>query len=174
MKIFLIGYMGSGKSTLGKKLANQLGYEFIDQDRLIEETLGKSIHGIFEEEGESYFRETEHSMLISLLEKDNVVISTGGGTPCHHNNMELMNQNGLTIYLKMSADTLLSRLRQSKDTRPLLSGKSEEDLYHFILTHLEDREPFYAEAQYKVKAKDLDVKKLASFIQGVLENPVHS
>ncbi|HXC06502.1 MAG TPA: shikimate kinase [Bacteroidia bacterium] len=174
MKIFLIGYMGSGKSTLGKKLANQLGYAFIDQDKLIEDTLGKSIHEIFEEEGESYFRETEHSMLISLLEKDNVVISTGGGTPFHHNNMELMNQHGLTIYLKMSADTLLSRLRQSKDTRPLISGKSEEDLYHFILTHLEDREPFYAEAQYKVKAKDLDVKKLASFIQGVMQKPVYT
>jgi shikimate kinase len=165
MKIFLIGYMGSGKSTAGKKLAKLLGYSFADHDELIEKAVGKSVYDIFQEDGEEKFREMEHNMLISLLPKDNIVISTGGGTPCHYNNMELMNQNGLTIYLKMSANTLLSRLREAKTERPLVSGKSAEDLYQFIVTHLETREPYYSEASFKVKAKDLNINELADFIR---------
>ncbi len=113
----------------------------------------------------------EHNMLISLMNKDNVIISTGGGTPCHYNNMELMNQNGLTIYLKMSANTLVSRLRSAKTDRPLVSGKSPEELYGFIISHLENREPFYSEAQYKVKAKDLNINELADFIRKDIEHP---
>jgi shikimate kinase len=171
MKIFLIGYMGSGKSTAGKKLASLLGYEFADHDELIEKAVGKSVHDIFAEDGEDRFREMEHHMLISLMNRDNVVISTGGGTPCHYDNMKLMNENGLTIYLKMSADTLVNRLRNAKTSRPVLEGKSAEDLYGFIVSHLENREPFYSEAQYKVKAKDLDIKDLADFIRKTIEKP---
>jgi shikimate kinase len=165
MKIFLIGYMGSGKTTAGKKLASRLGYTFIDHDELLVQKMGKSIQDIFDEEGEDKFRELEHHMLVSLMAKDNVVISTGGGTPCHYENMDLMNRNGLTIYLKMSAETLVNRLRNAKTDRPLISGKSAEELYSFIVTHLENREPFYAEAQYKVKAKDLNIDELADFIR---------
>jgi shikimate kinase len=171
MKIFLIGYMGSGKSTVGKKLAKLLNYDFLDHDELIEKAVGKSVYEIFNEDGEDRFREMEHNMLISLMSKDNVVISTGGGTPCHYNNMELMNENGLTIYLKMSANTLVSRLRSAKTDRPLVSGKSAEELYGFIISHLENREPFYAEAQYKVKAKDLNINELADFIRKDIEKP---
>ena len=171
MKIFLIGYMGSGKSTVGKKLAKLLNYDFLDHDELIEKAVGKSVQDIFNEDGEDRFREMEHNMLISLMNKDNVIISTGGGTPCHYNNMELMNQNGLTIYLKMSANTLVSRLRSAKTDRPLVSGKSPEELYGFIISHLENREPFYSEAQYKVKAKDLNINELADFIRKDIEHP---
>jgi len=174
MKIFLIGYMGSGKSTVGKKLASQLGYDFADHDELIEKAVGKSVSEIFQEDGEERFREMEHHLLISLMTKDNVVISTGGGTPCHYNNMQLMNENGLTIYLKMSADTLVNRLRNAKTERPILAGKSAEDLYNFIVTHLENREPFYSEAQYKVKAKDLDIKELAEFVKKAIAKPQFS
>jgi shikimate kinase len=171
MKIFLVGYMGSGKSTAGKKLAKLLGYTFIDHDELIEKAVGKSVYDIFQEDGEEKFREMEHNMLISLLPKDNMVVSTGGGTPCNYNNMELMNRNGLTIYLKMSADSLVNRLRNAKTERPLIIGKSAEDLYNFIVSHLEKREPFYAEAQYKVKAKDLDIAELAEFIRQHISKP---
>jgi shikimate kinase len=171
MKIFLIGYMGSGKSTSGKKLASLLGYEYVDHDELIEKAVGKPVHDIFREDGEDRFREMEHHMLISLMNRDNIVISTGGGTPCNYNNMQLMNENGLTIYLKMSANTLVNRLRNAKSERPMLAGKSAEDLYGFIVSHLENREPFYSEAQYKVKAKDLDIHELADFIKKKIAKP---
>jgi shikimate kinase len=174
MKIFLIGYMGSGKSTCGKKLAALLGYEFLDHDLLIENAVGKSVYDIFQEDGEEHFREMEHHMLISLMNKDNIVVSTGGGTPCHYNNMQLMNENGLTIYLKMSANTLVNRLRNAKTERPIIKGKSAEDLYNFIVTHLENREPFYSEAQYKVKAKDLNIQELADFILDKIAKPQFS
>jgi shikimate kinase len=172
MKIFLIGYMGSGKSTAGKKLAKQLGYNFIDQDEELEKSLGKSIYDIFSEDGEERFREMEHYMLMNLIKREgNQVISTGGGAPCHYNNMQLMNENGLTFYLKMSAETLVNRLRNAKTERPLVTGKSAEEVYDFIITHLESREPFYSEAQYKVKAKDLDVNELAEFIRQATSKP---
>lgn len=165
MKIFILGYMGCGKSSTGKKLASKLGYDFIDLDDLIEEQYNKSIPEIFDQEGENKFRELEHNYLKGLLNKDNVIISLGGGTPCFYNNMELVNNNGISIYLKMSAEMLASRLKDSKKARPLLKEKTEEDLKDFITASLEKREPFYLEALYKVKAKDLDIDELATFVK---------
>jgi shikimate kinase len=165
MKIFILGYMGCGKSGTGKKLAARIGYDFIDLDDLIEEQYNKTIPEIFESEGENKFRELEHNYLKGLMEKDNVVISLGGGTPCFYNNMELMNSNGVTIYLKMSAEMLASRLKDSKKARPLLKDKSAEELKDFITESLEKREPFYLNAMYKVKAKDLDIEELAVFVK---------
>lgn len=105
-KIFLIGYMGSGKSTAGKKLAAELGYAFIDLDHFLEKEYQQTIPEIFAARGEAEFRNMEHNTLKKVLEKSDVVISAGGGTPCYFNNMELMNNNGITIYLKMSVDAL--------------------------------------------------------------------
>ena len=165
MKIFLIGYMGSGKSTAGKKLASKLGMDFNDLDEHIESETGETIEQIFDLKGEDVFREMEHNALKSFLEKDNLILSAGGGTPCFFGNMELMNQNGVTIYLKMSADSLASRLVNAKKKRPLIRDMSEFDLKKFITANLEKREPFYLQSHYKVKGKNLDVDELADFIK---------
>ena len=165
MKIFLIGYMGSGKSTAGKKLAAKLGMEFYDLDEYIEKEYGKTIEEIFDSEGEEKFRDMEHNALKAFLEKDNIILSAGGGTPCFYDNMDLMNDHGVTIYIKMSVDSLAHRLVNAKKKRPLIRDMSEFDMKNFIATNLEKREPFYLQAQYKVKGKDLDIDELAGFIQ---------
>jgi shikimate kinase len=117
-KIFITGYMGSGKSTAGKKLASELGYEFIDLDHFIETEYKQTIPEIFASKGEKEFRSMENNTLKKVLEKKkDAVVACGGGTPCYFNNMELMNNNGITIYLKMSVDALVSRLLQAKEKR---------------------------------------------------------
>jgi shikimate kinase len=167
MKIFLTGYMGSGKSTAGKKLAAKLNFEFIDLDKFIESECGQTISEIFDTKGENEFRALEHNALKKLIIKDNLVIACGGGTPCYYGNMELMNNNGITIYLKMSADTLASRLANAKGKRPLLENKTEAELKEYITEHLEKREDIYHQAQYIVKGKNLNVDELVEFVSAV-------
>jgi len=167
MKIFLTGYMGSGKSTAGKKLATKLNFEFIDLDKFIESECGQTISEIFDTKGENEFRALEHNALKKLITRDNVVIACGGGTPCYYGNMELMNNNGITIYLKMSADTLASRLVNAKGKRPLLENKTEAELKEYITEHLEKREDIYHQAQYIVKGKNLNVDELVEFVSAV-------
>lgn len=164
-KIFLTGYMGSGKTTAGKKLSQRLGYEFIDLDQFIEKEHSMKIPEIFRQKGEEAFRAMENNALKKLLTQDNLVIACGGGTPCYYGNMDLMNQNGITIYLKMSTDALFSRLSQSKGERPILSGKTDKELHDFIGRQLEKREDFYHKAQFTVKGKDLDMDALVSFVE---------
>jgi len=164
-KIFLVGYMGSGKSTAGKKLASKLNFDFVDMDKFIEAEYDMSIEEIFSKKGQSEFRAMEHNALKKLLTvSKNTVISCGGGTPCYYNNMELMNNNGITIYLKMSADSLANRLINAKDHRPLIDGKTHDELKKYITEHLEKREDFYHKAQFTVKGKDLNVDELASYV----------
>ena len=164
-KFFLIGYMGSGKSTVGKQLAAKLKYSFIDLDNLIETDYNKSIHEIFAIKGEAEFRGMEHNTLKKVLEKNNVVVACGGGTPCYYENMDLMNRNGITVYIKMSTDTLISRLSQAKTNRPLIENKTEEELRSFVVKQLEKREDIYHQAHYVVKGKDLNVTELAKFLK---------
>ena len=164
-KFFIIGYMGSGKTTAGKKLSLKLGYEFADLDKVIESEYGLTIPQIFSTKGESEFRSIEHNSLKKLIEKDNIVIACGGGTPCYYSNMELMNNNGITVYLKMSVDTLVSRLEIAKTERPVIANKSGEELRKFVARQLEKREGFYHQAQYTVKGKDLNVDELAKFVK---------
>jgi shikimate kinase len=166
-KIFLIGYMGSGKSTAGKKLAAKLGFEFIDLDKFIEHETGKTIPEIFLKKGEGEFRALENNALKKLVTRENVVVACGGGTPCYYGNMELMNNNGITIYLKMSADSLATRLLNAKTKRPLIENKSEEELKNFIGEHLEKREDTYHQAQYIVKGKNLNVDELVEFVVAI-------
>lgn len=164
-KFFLIGYMGSGKSTVGEKLAAKLNYDFIDLDKLIESDYKQTIPEIFSTKGEKEFRAMEHNTLKRLLEKDNLVIACGGGTPCYYNNMELMNNNGVTVYIKMSVDALVNRLLNAKDKRPLIENKSETELRVFVNRQLEKREDIYHQAQYTVKGKDLNINELVLFVK---------
>lgn len=144
MRIFLIGFMGSGKSYTGKRLAKALKYPFIDLDEWIETKNQQKISEIFAEKGEAAFRLVEQAALKEMLSYTKVVISCGGGTPCFFDNLDWMKQNGLTIYLKTPVEILVNRLENEKAHRPLL--QKMENLSQFIETKLKEREPFYCNA----------------------------
>ncbi len=171
MLIFLTGFMGCGKSTTGKKLANKLGYEFIDLDHYIEQKQETSISNILKEKGEDFFRNIETACLAELASRSRLVISTGGGTPCFNHNMNIINASGISVYLKMSVETLYSRLKNAKHTRPLLENLEGEKLKNTIKTKLSEREPYYALSNYKVKAKDLNLEELSSFLMEKVLQP---
>ena len=147
MKIFLIGFMGCGKSTLGKKLAAKMSYEFIDLDHQLEKELGMSIGQYFAEHGEAVFREQEKKTLQGYAYPGNVVVATGGGAPCYFDNMDWMNQNGTTVYISLAPAALAKRLESGKDKRPLLKDLTEEEMIAFIEGKLAEREGFYQAAQ---------------------------
>ncbi len=149
-KIFLIGFMGSGKSTVGRKLASQLKWSYIDLDEKIESEAGMKITDIFSVKGESWFRELESKMLRSLETETKAVISTGGGTPCFDDNMEYMLATGITIYLKLTPAQLKSRLMRSSHQRPLIIGIGSDKLLGFIEGKLAEREKWYLEAELTV------------------------
>ena len=158
-RLFLIGYMGCGKTTLGKRLAKKLGLAFIDIDLFIENRFRKSIGEIFKKHGESGFREIEHKILEEVVGFENTVISTGGGLPCFFNNMELMNQHGTTIYLQVSVDELTNRLESCKGNRPLIKDKAKDELQEFIAENLNKREAWYGKANLTVSAENLFTPK---------------
>ncbi len=146
--IILIGYMGAGKTTIGHALAKELGLFFYDLDWYIEMRFHRSVAQIFEERGEEGFREIERNMLHEVAEFENVVISCGGGTPCFFDNMDYMNSLCETIYLKADAAVLASHLKMGRVVRPLILGKSEEELQTYIEGMLRQREPFYMKAKH--------------------------
>src|SRR6056297_153435 len=159
--VYLIGFMGSGKSTAGKKLANRLGYQFSDLDEYIEEKEKKSISEIFETEKEEGFRLLEKEYLRKLKPEKETVISTGGGAPCFYENIDFMNQTGLTIYLKMNVNQLLFRLTQKEQNRPLLKGKSKEQMKLSKEQLLKNRESYYEKAKWIVNGFNIDIPSLA-------------
>ena len=142
----MIGYMGAGKTTLGKSLARHLGLEFIDLDWYIENRFHQSVSQLFATRGEEGFRKIEQNMLHEVAEFEDVVISAGGGTPCFFDNMEYMNQQGLTVYLKATPEILRTHLRMGKQKRPLIAQKNDEELDIFIRESLDKREPYYNQA----------------------------
>ena len=146
-RVFLIGYMGSGKTTVGKKLAKSLLLSFIDLDDFIQNKYRKTVSEIFAELGEEEFRKIERKALREVSDIEDVVISTGGGAPCYFNNMKLMNNAGITLYIEVEPEELAARLLASKTVRPLIAGKSEEELIPFIREHLSQRERYYKSAQ---------------------------
>lgn len=158
--IFLIGFMGSGKTTVGKQLASLLQYDFIDLDEVIEKNEHSTISGLFDEKGEAYFRDKESYYLKSLESSINRIISTGGGAPCFFDNMQWMNAHGTTVYLRASPKLLADRLRNERDHRPLLKGKSDEEVIRFIEHKLEEREKFYLSAKVIAEAVSLNGRKL--------------
>lgn len=168
-RYFLIGYMGSGKTTYGRLMAKELDLTFIDLDVYIESEERKSIDQIFMEIGEDGFRLIEKKALRSVSEIENVIIATGGGTPCFFDNMEFMNSKGKTIYLRTSVRELRDRLKMSKTKRPLISGKDLRELEDFIAVNLEKREPFYLKAKYILDTDDLNPNNLKSSFTELLE-----
>lgn len=156
IRIILIGYMGAGKTTVGKALAKELGVPFYDLDWYIESRMRKTVAQIFAEKGEDGFRKIEHSMLHEIAEFEDVIVSCGGGTPCFFDNIDYMNQQGPVVYLKAEPEVLYKHLVMSKNDRPLLRGKSSEELITFIREQLEKREPFYSKAQYTLDVSLLD------------------
>ena len=154
--IIIIGYMGAGKTTVGKALAKELGVMFYDLDWYIESRMHKTVKQIFDEMGEEGFRHIEHNMLHEVAEFENVVVSCGGGTPCFYDNMEYMNQSGCTIYLKATPETLYAHLKMGKGVRPLLLNKTPEEVQVFIREQLKQREPFYEKAKHIIDINVMD------------------
>ncbi|MBT8232911.1 MAG: shikimate kinase [Saprospiraceae bacterium] len=149
MRIFLTGYMGSGKSTVAKSLAEALSLAYFDTDAYIEQQEGTSISSIFANKGEAYFRQLEEVVLIQLKHKNDVVVSTGGGMACHGYNMERINDLGTSFYIYVKKDTLVERLAAEKDSRPLIANMSgAAELRKFVSDHLQIREPYYFQSKY--------------------------
>ena len=155
-RIFLIGYMGAGKTTLGRLLAQRMHLDFIDLDHFIEARYRKKITDLFTEKGEEGFRRLEQIVLTEVSSFENVIVSTGGGTPCFANNMQVMLQSGIVIYLKASAKSLFSRLVIAKSQRPLLSKLTDTALLDFIAENLAIRNPYYSQAHLTFNAEKLD------------------
>ena len=150
--------MGAGKTTLGKAFAHAMNLIFIDLDWYIEERFHRSISDIFAERGETGFRELERNMLHEVGEFENVLISTGGGTPCFFDNMEYMNRQGKSVILGVDVDVLFRRMRVAKQQRPILQGKNDEELRSFIVEALEKRLPYYSQAIYKFDGQYLETR----------------
>lgn len=160
MKLFLIGYMGAGKTTLGKPLAEQLHVPFIDMDAVVEESEGKSITELFEELGETGFREKERNALQNGIFPDNFVMATGGGAPCFFDNMDWMNRTGLTMYLRAHPHEIARRLENQRELRPLLRTIKKEDLPEVISQRIAAREEFYMQAKLVMENSNLTVEHL--------------
>jgi shikimate kinase len=154
--ITLIGYMCAGKTTIGKVLSQRLGRTLYDLDWYIEERYHQRIPQIFAEHGEAHFRQLEQRMLHEVAEFENIILSCGGGTPCFFDNMDYLNRVSQTVYLKASPDVLCRHIAQSRGERPLLKGKSPEELRAFVTEQLAQREPYYARAKHVVDISVLD------------------
>lgn len=171
MLIFLVGFMGSGKTTLGRPLATRLNCDFIDLDRAIETGEGRTISDIFATDGEAHFRALERKYLEEVIAQyKTAVISTGGGTPCFGDNMALMNASGITVYLKIAPRMLANRLLAAKVRRPLVEGKSPDELLRYIEETLTERETYYGQANVVVGNPSRDVSQLMMILEPYLSN----
>ncbi len=147
MKVFLIGFMGSGKTTYGHQVAERLQRSFLDLDEVIERETGMTVREIFEKEGEERFRILEHETLLRVIAlPGDPIIAVGGGTPCHFDNMERMNRAGLTLYLQHPPEILVRYLRDERQKRPLIAGMAPLQLWEYVSRKLQEREPFYRQA----------------------------
>ncbi len=166
MIITLIGYMGSGKSHIGNLLSKQLSIPFYDLDLLIMKQEQMSITNIFKIKGEIYFRKIEKEVLNNILkEKENFLLSVGGGTPCFYNNMDIINKKSISIYLQNSIETLTKRLLIEKQYRPVISHLEDFQLSEFIAKHLFERRNFYEKAKHIIKSDEQDIKKTLNIIK---------
>lgn len=153
-RIFLIGFMGCGKTYWGKKWADASGFDFIDIDEIVEQEQEKTIAEIFAEDGEDHFRNLETNVLRSLSNKKNIIVATGGGTPCFNDNISWMNEKGKSVYLRSSPENILQRLLNEKVKRPLIKGLQGEELLFYISEKLKEREPFYRQAELILNVDD--------------------
>ena len=170
MRIFLVGYMGCGKSSLGRELSDRLGISFIDLDRFIETRYQKTIIEIFKEFGEKGFREKERICLQEVSSFENVVIAVGGGAPCFYDNMEKMKENGSCFFLDVGEKELVSRLKKSKQERPLLDGKSSDEIMSFVMGMMKKRRPYYENAQYLIKGNDIKIEDLLLRVKKIVND----
>ena len=164
-KIIIVGFSGAGKSTVGRRLASHLGWQFYDTDSFIESKYHISIPDFFEKYGENAFRICEQAALRELLQETQVIIATGGGTPCFFKNMDEMLQNGWVVYLKLSAYSLFIRLKNSHKIRPLVAGKDDTQLLDFVEKNLSSRELHYNRAHLTVKGEDLSLPALVEILK---------
>ena len=156
-RIYIVGYMGAGKTTAAKRIANRLSWEVADTDAMFEEKYRISIHDFFQKYDEQLFRRLESEVLKSTENLENTVISTGGGLACFFDNMEWMNQHGLTVFMRISPEAAAERILNSKRKRPLTENKTKEELTEYIRQHYASRLPFYEQAQITVKSEDFDL-----------------
>jgi shikimate kinase len=169
-KVILIGYMAVGKTTIGQLLSKKTGLKHLDLDNLIEKKTNLSVSELFKQKGEIYFRRIEHEIFKEITEsEENLIISTGGGTPCYADNHLLLNgKNSISIYLNASLSTILERLISEKKTRPLVASQSEEELKEYVAKHLFERSYFYNQATFKVnidnKTPDVIVEEILKFL----------
>ena len=154
--IIIIGYMGAGKTTVGKALAKELGIMFYDLDWYIESRMRKTVKQIFDEMGEEGFRQIEHNMLHEVAEFENVIVSCGGGTPCFFDNIDYINQQGEVVYLKATPEVLYRHLLMGKVERPLIKNKTPEELIAYITEQVAKREEFYNKARYTLDVSLMD------------------
>ncbi|MBP5419455.1 MAG: shikimate kinase [Bacteroidales bacterium] len=154
-RVFLVGYMGSGKTTIGRYLAHDLGWSFIDMDDYFEQKHQCTIKEYFAQYGEDAFRDAEHAVVEELCSISNAVVATGGGAPCFFDNMDKMVAAGATIYISVEPEILAARLSKAKDKRPLIAEKTDEELLAYIKEKLAEREPFYRKAKLIVDGERL-------------------
>ena len=167
MIISLVGYMGSGKSHISKILSEKINFKLIDLDREISRRNKLTIPEIFEKKGEIYFRKQEREILEELLAtEENIILSLGGGTPVYYNNMEIINHNSKSIFLRTSINTLIERISKQKEKRPLIANISDENLPEFIAKHLFERNQFYNKAQFIIST---DAKEPEEIMNDIIE-----
>ena len=164
LPLTIVGFMGSGKSTIGKQIAGKKGIGFTDLDKYIQESTGRSISSIFKECGEERFREIESQCLHDVLTIPDQVIALGGGTPCFLNNIEIIKTLSSSVYLKVSPEDLTRRLLRSKNPRPLIKGKSREELLDFVRQKLAEREKYYLQADFIIQSDQIQVDDLLSLV----------
>ncbi len=165
MRIYLVGYMGSGKTKTAEALAKIFNYKIADTDKLVVDKTGKTISSVFEIEGQEFFRDIEKDVLRSTAKSENIIVATGGGTPCYFDNMDWMNENGVTVYLEANAGLLFHRLATSRAGRPLIEKLNDIELVEQITGHLAVRIPVYRKAMITVNAASLNPKSLAEKIR---------
>lgn len=164
-RIYIVGYMGAGKTTAARRLAQRMGWEVVDTDALFEEKYKISVNDFFNKYDESLYRKLESEVLKATESLDHVVVSTGGGTACFFDNMDWMNQHGLTVFLRISPQAAVDRVIHSRHKRPLVEGKSEEELTEFVSRHYASRLPFYEQAHITAKSEDFDIESLMEAIK---------
>lgn len=171
-RIYLVGFMGVGKSNAGRKLARMLNYTLLDLDDAFEKKYKINIDSFFHKYDEDLFRKLELELLESTFKLEDVVISTGGGTPCFYDSIDSMNAHGITVYLEMPPEALVKRLKHARKPRPLIKGKKANLLDEFVTRILEERKSSYKKAQITVDAVNIDLEKLCKEIKGRIEGVV--
>jgi len=166
--IYLIGFMGSGKTTIGRNISKDLSLSFLDTDKEIEERNCLSINDIFNKKGEAFFRQEEQKIVNKIINLENTIIATGGGLPCFNNNIDLLNKSGCTIYLKYDKESLYNRLLADKKNRPLIKDFNHQELQEYINNLLTKRKEHYKKSKHAIICKDLETNKLLRQINSLI------